>query len=497
MPIVRCPHCQRPIPFEMHELEIVFECARCGRKFSPLGGPVYDETHPERPMPQGPQAGFTQTTCGICNKKLKIPADAIGKKMQCPKCGGAIAFPDEKSEQPQEAQPDPIRPLNHPSIEVPPKEPYTVPESVRLLRESAASLGGPLSGESSSQQPACESTPKASFGFCANCNARLKIPAALIGEKLWCPKCREPMQVSNEDGSCPTPRPETTGIESAPVATEGIYSLGPLPLQSTAQPPIAESAPASFPTVASDATFATFPDIAGLLRVRSGDTAIPLRRIASPSFSVLTLILLFMPLLEVRCSSGAAVGKPMITQNGYQAIYGGYSVDRQLEIMADKHNNRMAAKMTRQQLARAKAEAEKDRLKVSSAPVMLLFILALFAAIVTGLASVFASVVSPYLGRDWAVVSGVCTAATLLLLSLQMAIGFPIADDLTKAMANNAAKDDEFGIGAALMATMMYETKYTAWMWITWFCLFLSLVSLVWSLSKPNKHLLIADHSFR
>jgi hypothetical protein len=38
-----CPHCGRAgIPFEMHEAHTVCECARCGGKFTPLGGAVAD-----------------------------------------------------------------------------------------------------------------------------------------------------------------------------------------------------------------------------------------------------------------------------------------------------------------------------------------------------------------------------------------------------------------------------------------------------------------------
>ncbi len=40
MPTTSCPHCQRTIRFELHESHTVFECAKCGEQFSPLGGAV-------------------------------------------------------------------------------------------------------------------------------------------------------------------------------------------------------------------------------------------------------------------------------------------------------------------------------------------------------------------------------------------------------------------------------------------------------------------------
>src|SRR5438105_4160403 len=60
-----CPHCGRPdIPFETHEAHTVFECAKCGGKFSPMGGAVTElaeEPTPSReplPLYAPPQTGM-------------------------------------------------------------------------------------------------------------------------------------------------------------------------------------------------------------------------------------------------------------------------------------------------------------------------------------------------------------------------------------------------------------------------------------------------------
>jgi hypothetical protein len=44
MPTTTCPHCNRVIQFEMNDVHTVFACGQCGGKFTPLGGPVLEET---------------------------------------------------------------------------------------------------------------------------------------------------------------------------------------------------------------------------------------------------------------------------------------------------------------------------------------------------------------------------------------------------------------------------------------------------------------------
>jgi hypothetical protein len=44
MPSTNCPHCGRTgIPFELHEAHTVFECAKCGGKFTPMDGAVFQD----------------------------------------------------------------------------------------------------------------------------------------------------------------------------------------------------------------------------------------------------------------------------------------------------------------------------------------------------------------------------------------------------------------------------------------------------------------------
>ena len=48
MPKASCPGCGGAIPFEMHEINLVVECASCACRFTPLGGVVTTSRTPER-----------------------------------------------------------------------------------------------------------------------------------------------------------------------------------------------------------------------------------------------------------------------------------------------------------------------------------------------------------------------------------------------------------------------------------------------------------------
>jgi DNA-directed RNA polymerase subunit RPC12/RpoP len=42
MATTTCPHCQREIQFDLSQLSPVFQCARCGGRFTPVGEPVIE-----------------------------------------------------------------------------------------------------------------------------------------------------------------------------------------------------------------------------------------------------------------------------------------------------------------------------------------------------------------------------------------------------------------------------------------------------------------------
>jgi hypothetical protein len=54
MPKASCPGCGRAIPFEMHEMDLVIECAACGTRFTALGGIVSEVARAPSPLPSCP-----------------------------------------------------------------------------------------------------------------------------------------------------------------------------------------------------------------------------------------------------------------------------------------------------------------------------------------------------------------------------------------------------------------------------------------------------------
>src|SRR5438128_12590618 len=90
MPSTTCPHCNREIPFEMHEIDTVFECARCGGTFTAMGGAIAGPQD-RQPIPN-PVSHF-RFPCSSCGKQIKAkPADA-GKKAHCKNCGAHFVVP--------------------------------------------------------------------------------------------------------------------------------------------------------------------------------------------------------------------------------------------------------------------------------------------------------------------------------------------------------------------------------------------------------------------
>src|SRR5438128_970749 len=64
MPTTACPNCGRKIPFELHEIDMVLQCAECDATFQPSGGASEEQpAEPEsaswqtyRPSVRGPDS---------------------------------------------------------------------------------------------------------------------------------------------------------------------------------------------------------------------------------------------------------------------------------------------------------------------------------------------------------------------------------------------------------------------------------------------------------
>jgi hypothetical protein len=262
-------------------------------------------------------------------------------------------------------------------------------------------------------------------------------------------------------------------------------------------PPLAiqpiSAVPLARPWENPEPAFANDPALLPVAVVRPVIPGLALRRFVSPAFLVVTLLFLAMPCVEIRCNNGPGGGRPVVTQNGFQAAYGGYSLDRQLQALANAPPG----------MGNVKPLGQKER--VGWAPLMALALAVLLAAIALGLVSAFR------VGRPYtAILSGAAAFLFFLLLCLQMGIGFPIADEVTKEVAKsaragpvfappqmngfpfpdvaqqNAIRDQiaranaDIDRAGALFAAMMVETRYSAWLWLACLLPLCSLAGTIW-----------------
>lgn len=75
MPKTTCPHCRRKIDFEMHEMNSIFECARCGGRFTPLGEAV--PTADETVLAAEGEASFPDLSSGSEPSQQLLPNETI------------------------------------------------------------------------------------------------------------------------------------------------------------------------------------------------------------------------------------------------------------------------------------------------------------------------------------------------------------------------------------------------------------------------------------
>ncbi|MDB4265349.1 hypothetical protein N9891_01225 [bacterium] len=148
------------------------------------------------------------------------------------------------------------------------------------------------------------------------------------------------------------------------------------------------------------------------------------------------LFLFFVPWLDFQCS-----GKTMITQSGFQAVYGGGSVDPQFESASKKDSEK----------------EKKDGKK--KGPGMAYLLGVAFVAIVAGL------IVSLFMFRKSAAKSKIASALAalaLILIALQMMLGFPMEQEITKSMAE---QNDE-NAGGIFFAQLNLGIVYRPWIYL-------------------------------
>ena len=143
--------------------------------------------------------------------------------------------------------------------------------------------------------------------------------------------------------------------------------------------------------------------------------------------SLAALILFALPWLDIQCSE-----KSLGTQSGVQIIYGGGSPAEGMESSESDSKNSM-----------------------EKAPLVGLAFLAVIGAVLfSGIALFFG-------GKGAEILSSALPAAALILLLVQMKIGFPVQNEIEKSMAESrqAGGDDSSAFGSAMGAAVMMNFR--------------------------------------
>jgi hypothetical protein len=301
---------------------------------------------------------------------------------------------------------------------------------------------------------------------CPTCNRTLQVSEDRAGARAECPGCHGQMTVPFP----PPPEPEVVPYAEFREAP----TWGPQPAPEPAPPPPARE---EYAQPLSD------PDLnVRLPRRRKGPEGNWQWRWCSPSMLAFGLLLLPLPFLDVQCS-GPGVSVSILNQSGVQIMTGRYSIDPSL----DNFNRRVQAQVG---LPVNPAQAPfgaggKDDLQVKSAPLMIVIPFLMLGGIALGLA------VRPTVLRV-ALVGGLVVAAVVLLF-VQMAMGFPLQKAVNEAMEREMRRADDqrkaliaqggapfggpganpfggpgmnpFG-GPGLGANPLVETVYTPWFWL-------------------------------
>ncbi len=339
--------------------------------------------------------------CPTCGVVLEAPEGKGGAKINCPGCGQRLQIPTP--------------------------------------RRNKTILGSLLPPAPTAPSPAGSSSAGAPILLqCPSCNGALQLSEDLVDRQARCPRCGAVATLRRR----PNPAP-VAQIQGNPSPSPLAGSLG-----------IGRSGQAGYAA-----------KVFALTKRLSAGGRAGLWRFASPSASLLALLLFCLPWVEVRCNSprqefSESIGsKPLVTQSGLQAIYGGGSLHPVLEA-EKKKEEREAARLGRKDAKMAKdARSGDENEPMSWAPLFLPYPVLLLAVVIAGL-----TLKAPKLRLG---LVGLLGAAALALLLLQTALGFPLENKvnyaITKGLVESTGRRDS---GEALIASMILQVRYTGWYWM-------------------------------
>jgi len=150
--------------------------------------------------------------------------------------------------------------------------------------------------------------------------------------------------------------------------------------------------------------------------------------------SLAALIFFAFPWIDIQCS-----GKSLATQSGFQVIYGGGSPSAELERMGDSGQSK---------------KSTSSGESMGFAPLVALALIAVIGSIVCAFMAIFRG------GERADKLSSGLPAAALLLLVLQLIVGFPVEKEMIESMSKGTTTDqagsDNFGNS---MATAMMNIQ--------------------------------------
>ena len=161
------------------------------------------------------------------------------------------------------------------------------------------------------------------------------------------------------------------------------------------------------------------------------------------------LVLFFLPWIDIQCSQ-----QSIATQTGIQSIYGGGSPTKEMQAFMDDEG----------QSASRQDDSEDS---MGHAPLIGIALLAVVGAVIVSFIAIRSD--EPILNT----VVGILCAAALVLISAQMAIGFPAKTSLGKAMGEGARTEvsadpmDDFSRGMSTAMMMNFQVRHLPSLYIT------------------------------
>jgi hypothetical protein len=173
-------------------------------------------------------------------------------------------------------------------------------------------------------------------------------------------------------------------------------------------------------------------------------------------------VLLFLPFIEVSCHD-----RVVVTQSGIEAIYGGVSTKSLLKETAMK-----SSRSDRSDMPQLDPKSKKEVDKGTVRPCLAIAFVSV-AALLTGVLGLIAP-----LGETRCKWMMLAVALCLVVVCVQMSVGFPIKNELVKRLAEKESPPGSPGAAGDAFAAMMFSVNYTVWFWLWLLVIASSLVPL-------------------